>query len=127
MLRSDDSRACAEELFSPFDKHEFPLDLEAERLQRLLSLPPSTTVPVSEQAVHAGQLWTLHGIPLFAEALPNQPLAFRLHNHLLKALEEKWPAGKGSELLHTVYWSIIGFNLPELAADILEFPATVNR
>ena len=84
-------------------------------------------VPVSEQAVYAGQLWTLHDSPLFAEASPNQPLAIRLHNRLLHAMEEKWPAGKGSELLRTPYWSSVGFNLPEFAADILEFPATVNR
>ena len=125
---ADMSREFADKLFAPFKVEEFPTDLRDVRLlQRLLGSPAVVPIPVPLQYMTTfGQLWMDQEHPLFVSTQQG-PTAVDLSLRLAQALKSAWPSGTPSELLYTSYWSSIGFDLPEFAGKLLEFPAIVNR
>ena len=118
----DSSMTVAEQLFAPFSEDLFSAELDIHALQRMLTQPLTTQVPVASN--------------IFTQYCPLMPALYRssdtenargLISWFDSALAQSWPTGSGSELNYIGFWDFLGFKLPEFAQQYIDCGVSCGR
>ena len=118
----DSSVIIAEQLFAPFSEDLFSAELDIHALQKMLTQPLTTQIPV------ASNIYTQYCslMPTLYRSSTTEN-ARGLISRFDSALAQSWPTGSGSELNYTGFWDTLGFKLPEFAQQYIDCGVSCSR